>query len=131
MLTLALFKANAEFWVKVFTTTGFIGAMGTNEDVIAVGNKALSAGGGFATDHADGILFVNYFSSGHEFGHGSKGATLPVGVEASDNDAFAVFGKFLYHFSNVLIEELSFVDAYDLSVAVDVLEDFVGVFDDG
>ena len=90
-----------------------IHAGGAYHDELLGVAKALGVDGGRAADHADGGELGDLVRDGHEGRDGAEGLGGEGGVEAGDEDAFAVMDEVHGEGDDGGVEELGFVDADD------------------
>ena len=70
--------------------------------------------GEVATAGADGVELGDILGPSQEEGHGAKGTTGEIHIEAGNDDAHACEGEPLDDLANGVVEELGLVYAYDI-----------------
>src|SRR6266545_1238878 len=105
-----------------------VGAFRTNQYAIADGDEPLRMVGRVAAHHADRQRLGDVFGDRQQLRHRLEGLPEIILVEAGDDDALALVGDRIDHHGQLGVEELPFVDAYDLGVGLDELEQLARAF---
>src|SRR4051794_5620803 len=116
------FRLLPEPRVETVTAARFVGALGAYEHAFAARNKALGVVGRRTADHADSERLGDVFGNREQLGHGFEGFAQVVLIEARDDDALALVRERAADRGEFGVEELSFVDADDLCLRQDLIQ---------
>src|SRR5450759_2036388 len=94
-------------------------------------DQALSARGGLAAHHTDGLKFLNMFSKCQQEGHAAKRLAAKILVQSGDDDPDAAVRQGTHDGDDFFVEELSFVDPNYGCVGFKAFEDFGGSLNGG
>jgi len=100
--------------LEVSAAAGFVEACCADDYELLALAEALCVDGGGAAGHADGGEFGDFVGEGHEVGDWAEGLVGEGGVEAGEDDALAEVNEFHGEVSDVVVEELDFVEADDV-----------------
>ena len=100
--------------LEVSAAAGFVEACCADDYELLALAEALCVDGGGAAGHADGGEFGDFVGEGHEVGDWAEGLVGEGGVEAGQYDAFAEVNELHGEVSDVVVEELDFVEADDV-----------------
>ena len=87
------------------------------QDAAVAGNSAMADIGKIATLDTDGVYLRDIVSNGAEGRHGAERYAFIIHVKTCDDNSDASVGQFIADIGQAGIEELRFVNAYDVNVA--------------
>src|SRR5262245_55831481 len=111
-----------EIRIEAHAATSFVGALRSEQDAVTAWDEALRVIGWIAAHHTDRQCLGDVFRDGEELGHRFERLAEVILIESRHDDALPAIGQFVDHGWQLLIEELSFVDADDLSIVLDQFE---------
>ena len=117
--------------VEAVAAEGLVDVFFAEEDEVLALAEAVRVVRERAAADADRVDLLDVLGDGHQARHRAEGDTEVVGVEARHDDAHAAVGEGLADFDEGVVEELRFVDADDLHLRADLVEDLLGGRDGG
>src|SRR5712692_3143945 len=110
--------------LKAAAPSGFVGAQcAYNNQVFAI-DKPLRVNRGIAAADADRQQLGDFFGDGEETWHGFKRAAAIIGIQTSDDHAFAEIRELGANIHYLIAKELRFVDADNLRARRQLFHDF-------
>src|SRR5713226_6879960 len=110
--------------LKAAAASGFVGAQCADNNQIFAIDKPLCVNRGIAAAHADRQQLGDFFGDGEETWHGFKRAAAIIGIQTSDDHAFAEIRELGANIHYLIAKELRFVDADDLRARRQLFHDF-------
>jgi hypothetical protein len=102
--------------LKVSAATSFIETGCPNNHQLLALAEALGVNSGLATDHADGRELGDLVGESHQIGNGTEGFIREGGIKTCEENAFAKMDELEGKRSDLLIEELNFVNSDDVDL---------------
>src|SRR4030095_281579 len=116
------YRSALEIRIEAHAATSFVGALRPQEDAVAARHEALSVVRWIAAHHANRQRLGDVFRNGEQLRHRLEWLAEVILVESGNNHALSAIGQFVDDGWQLLIEELSFVDADHFRVVLDEVE---------
>lgn len=102
--------------LEVGAAAGFVETGGSDDDQLLALAQTLGVDGGLAAYHADGGELGDLVGESHQIGDRTEGFIREGGIETREENALAKMDELEGKRSDLPIEELNFVDPYDVDL---------------
>src|SRR4029453_12495129 len=113
------YRSALEIRIEAHAATSFVGALRPQEDPVAARNEALRVVRWIAAHHTNRQRLGDVFRDGEQLRHRLERFAEVILVESGNNHALSAIGQFVDDGWQLLIEELSLLDADDFRVVLD------------
>src|SRR5713226_6945857 len=113
--------------LKAAAASGFVGAQCADNNQVFAIDKPLRVNRGIAAADADRQQLGDFFGDGEETWHGFKRAAAIIGIQTSDDHAFAEIRELGANIHYLIAKELRFVDADNFRARRQLFHDFGGL----
>src|SRR5262245_60905901 len=115
--------------IETASAARFISVGGADHHALAALYQPLRISRRAAASYADGPRLGYVFGDGQQQRHRLERASEVIYIQTGDDHSLALIGQNVRHSDQVVVEELPFVNAHDVSVDLDRGQNLVGRFD--
>src|SRR6185437_11769067 len=108
--------------IETVAAACLVGSLRADENAFAARDQALRMVRGRTADHADGERLGDVLGDRQQLWDRLERLAEVILIEAGDNHTLALIGERAAHRRQLVVEELPFVDADDLGIGFDLVE---------
>jgi len=113
-----------KFWIVTATAAGLIAIDGADHDAIPCRRHPLGSARGSPAAMTHGKSLCHVIRNCHQLWNRFERNPAKIGIQSSNDYPLAKVGQFVANLYDPMVEELNFVDAYDLDPIIKQVQDF-------